>query len=464
MKRANFLKSLIGVSAFLGSPFSSIANGSVDEIEDLISSMSGSSTGSMVGYADAPISKVKVGIIGLGNRGKTLLQMFDYLLENGNAEIVAVCDIQEENVDYSLNHLKDKQKNKPKTYGKDENSWEDLVQQDNIDLVLIATPWRWHTPMALKAMESGKHVACEVPISYTLEDCWKIVQTAERTKRHCIMIENCCYNAEELWIMNMIQEGVFGELTHAECAYNHDLRAHLLSQDYYQDQWRVKHHAKRNGNFYTTHGIGPVGFYMGIGRGDTFTRICSMSSQEASLSSTAKRLGSQFTDIACGDVNTSLIQTAKGKSIMIQFDVHTGRPYSRINQVIGTKAVHEGYPSRLFIDSEEPVFWGHEWLNKDDYQTYRNKYEHPMVSKLKNISEGFKQGHAGMDFVMIYRLIKCLNKGLPLDIDVYDSAMWSAITPLSELSVAKKSTSIEFPDFTGGKWKEERPLEVMRDI
>jgi len=144
--------------------------------------------------------------------------------------------------------------------------------------------------------------------------------------------------------------------------------------------------------------------------------------------------------------------------------VHTGRPYSRINQVVGTKAVHEGYPSRLFIDSEEPVFWGHEWLNKDDYQTYRNKYEHPMVSKLKNISEGFKQGHGGMDFVMIYRLIKCLNKGLPLDIDVYDSVMWSAITPLSELSVAKKSTSIEFPDFTGGKWKEERPLEVMRDI
>ena len=464
MKRSNFLKSILGVSAFLGSPFSSIANGSINEIEDLISSMSETSSGSMLSYADVPITKVKVGIIGLGNRGKVLLEMFDYLIENGNAEITAVCDIQEKNRNFALNHLKKKQKKKPMSFGKDENSWEDLVLQDNIDLVLIATPWRWHTPMVLKAMESGKHVACEVPISYTLEDCWKIVQTAEDTKRHCIMIENCCYNSEELWIMNMIQEGVFGELTHAECAYNHDLRAHLLSQDYYQDQWRVKHHVERNGNFYTTHGIGPIGFYMGIGRGDTFSRICSMSSQEASLSSTAKRLGSQFTNIACGDVNTSLLQTAKGKSIMIQFDVHSGRPYSRINQLIGTKAVHEGYPSRLFIDSEEPIFWGHEWLNKDDYQTYRNKYEHPMVLKLRNISEGFKQGHGGMDFVMIYRLIKCLNKGLPLDINVYDSAMWSAITPLSELSVAKKSKSIEFPDFTGGKWKKERPLEVMRDI
>lgn len=464
MKRSNFLKSLLGVSAFLGNPLSSIANSRIDEIEALMDTIGGGANGSMVGYADTPIAKVKVAIIGLGNRGKTLLQMFDYLLENGNAEIVALCDIQEKNVDYAINHLKDKQKNKPKSYSRDENSWEDLVQQDNIDLVVIATPWRWHTPMALKCMEAGKHVACEVPIAYTLEDCWKLVQAAERTKRHCIMIENCCYNAEELWVLNMIQEGVFGEITHAECAYNHDLRAHLLSHDYYQDQWRVKHHVERNGNFYTTHGIGPVGFYMGIGRGDTFSRITSMSSKEAALSSTAKRLGSKFTDIACGDVNTSLIQTAKGKSIMIQFDVHTGRPYSRINQVVGTKVVHEGYPSRLFIDSVEPVFWGHEWLNKDDYQTFRNKYEHPMISKLKNISEGFKQGHGGMDFVMIYRLIKCLNKGLPLDIDVYDSVMWSAITPLSELSVAKKSNAIEFPDFTGGKWKEERSLEVMRDV
>ena len=158
MKRSNFLKSIIGASAFLGSPFSSIANGGIDEIEDLISSMSESSTGSMVGYVDAPIAKVKVGIIGLGNRGKTLLQMFDYLIENGNAEIIAVCDIQEKNRDYALNHLKDKQKKKPKSYGKALNDWQHLVVQDNIDLVLIATPWRWHTPMALKAMESGKHV------------------------------------------------------------------------------------------------------------------------------------------------------------------------------------------------------------------------------------------------------------------------------------------------------------------
>ena len=464
MKRSNFLKSLVGLSAFLGTPLSALANSSESELEGILNSLAGKSTGSMIGFADKPNGKVKVGIIGLGNRGKTLLQMFDYLIENNHAEIVAISDLLPKNIDYALNHLKDKQKKAPKAYAQNENSWEELVQQDDIDLLLIATPWRWHTPMALAGMEAGKHVACEVPIAYTLEDCWKLVETAEKTRRHCIMIENCCYNAEELWILNMVQEGVFGELTHAECAYNHDLRAHLLSQDYYQDQWRIKHHAKRNGNFYTTHGIGPVAFYMGIGRGDTFSRITSMSSQEASLSAAAKKANSPFQNIACGDVNTSLIQTAKGRSIMMQFDVHTGRPYSRINQLVGTKAVHEGYPSRLFIDGDELAFWGHEWLNKDDYQSYSKKYEHPMVNKLKGISANFKQGHGGMDFIMIYRLIRSLNQGLPLDINVYDSAMWSAITPLSELSVKKKSEALSFPDFTAGNWKEERKLEIMREL
>ena len=318
--------------------------------------------------------------------------------------------------------------------------------------------------MAIFGMENGKHVASEVPIAYTLEDCVKIVQTAEQTSKHCIMIENCCYNREELWIMNMIQEGVFGELTHAECAYNHDLRALLLHETYYKNQWRMKHHTERNGNFYTTHGIGPVSFYMDIGRGDTFKYLTSMSSKEQSLSAAVKKTNSNFPSVKCGDVNTSLIKTENGKSIMLQFDVHTGRPYSRINQLVGTKAVHEGYPSRLYIDGEELEFWGHRWLSEEDYLTYSKKYEHPMMSKLKKISESFKQGHGGMDFIMIYRLISCLNKGIPLDINVYDSVMWSAITPLSELSVSLDSQPIAFPDFTGGNWKEKRASEIMREI
>ena len=463
MKRKSFLKSIFGAGTLLSVPYCSNPE-KLDGLNIQINSVSDKCKGNMVGFKTTPIDKVKVGLIGIGNRGKTLIQMFDWLIENEKAEIVALCDLDGKNIDYALNHLKDKQSLIPKTYANGENDWENVAKLEEVDLLLIATPWEWHTPMAIFGMENGKHVASEVPIAYTLEDCVKIVQTAEQTSKHCIMIENCCYNREELWIMNMIQEGVFGELTHAECAYNHDLRALLLHETYYKNQWRMKHHTERNGNFYTTHGIGPVSFYMDIGRGDTFKYLTSMSSKEQSLSAAVKKTNSNFPSVKCGDVNTSLIKTENGKSIMLQFDVHTGRPYSRINQLVGTKAVHEGYPSRLYIDGEELEFWGHRWLSEEDYLTYSKKYEHPMMSKLKKISESFKQGHGGMDFIMIYRLISCLNKGIPLDINVYDSVMWSAITPLSELSVSLDSQPIAFPDFTGGNWKEKRASEIMREI
>jgi predicted dehydrogenase len=339
-----------------------------------------------------------------------------------------------------------------------------MAQRDDVDLILIATPWALHTPMAVYGMNQGKHVACEVPIAYTLADCWELVATAERTHRHCIMIENCCYNEEELLVLNMIQNGVFGDLTHCEGAYLHDLRKHLLDEHYYQDQWRVKHHESRDGNFYTTHGLGPISFYLSIGRGDTFDHLTSMSSRERNLSETAARVGSPYTQIRCGDINNTLIRTAQGKTILLQFDVHTGRPYSRINKVVGTKAVHDGYPSRLFIDKPELEYSGHRWLDGEAYSAYQTKHMHPMIQKLKAISQSFKQGHGGMDFVMIYRLISCLNRGIPLDINVYDSVMWSAITPLSELSVAHGSAPMPIPDFTAGGWRDARPLEIMREI
>lgn len=203
---------------------------------------------------------------------------------------------------------------------------------------------------------------------------------------------------------------------------------------------------------------------MNIGRGDTFSHLTSMSSRELNLTLAAKKTQAPYQNFKCGDMNTTMIKTEQGKTIMLQFYFHTGQPYSRINKVVGTKAVHQGYPSRLYIDKEELTFWGHEWLDKEDYTTYRNKYEHPMIKKLKSISSNFKQGHGGMDFVMMYRLIRCLNLGLPLDINLYDSVIWSAVTPLSELSVASDSLSLPFPDFTGGTWKKENPLEIMREV
>ena len=277
------------------------------------------------------------------------------------------------------------------------------------------------------------------------------------------MLENCNYNDEELFVLNMVEQGVFGELTHAECAYIHDLRKYLLDEHYYEDQWRLKHHQDRDGNFYTTHGIGPVSFYYKIGRGDMFAHLTSMSSKEVALSEAAQRQGKDM-KITCGDMNTTLLKTAKGRTVMMQFDVHTGRPYERINKLCGTKAVHNGYPSRLYIDKEELAYWGHHWLNQKEYQAYRNKYTHPMITQLQSKMELFKEGHGGMDFVMIYRLITCLNKGLPLDMNVYDGVIWSAITPLSEISVANNSNAIKMPDFMSGLWKEEQDLEIMRSI
>lgn len=463
MERKKFLQSILGASAFMTMPYSTYSMEDNSVIQ-MINDSSRPSKGNLFGLKDDPIKKVKVGIIGLGNRGNTLLEMFKWLVENNDAEIVALSDLDENKVRKASENLSQWQKSKPQEYYGHEDKWKELAQQDNIDLLLITTPWELHTPMSIYGMNQGKHVASEVPIAYTLTDCWNLIETAERTQKHCIMIENCCYNEEELFVLNMIENNVFGDLTHAEGAYLHDLRAHMLSTDYYKDQWRLKHHIQRDGNFYTTHGLGPISFYMQIGRGDTYSHLTSMSSRELNLSKTAKKQNSSYTKFKCGDMNSTMIKTKLGKTILLQFDVHTGRPYSRINKVVGTNAVHDGYPSRLYIDKGEPVYWGHEWLSEEEHNSYISRYEHPLIAKLKSISKNFKQGHGGMDFVMIYRLIKCLNLGLPLDINLYDSVMWSAVTPLSELSVASNSLSIPFPDFTGGNWENNHGLEIMREL
>ena len=463
MKRKHFLQSVLGASAFLGLPFTALGEDSTT-IQELINNTKRDVKGTMFGFAADPISKVRVGIIGLGNRGNTLLEMFQYLVENEMAEVIALSDISEEKVTKAAEKLAVWQSKKPVLYHKSKTEWEKLAKRDDIDLVIIATPWDLHTPMAIYSMENGKHVGSEVPVASTIEDCWKIIETAECTQKHCMMMENCNYNEEELWVLNMIQEGVFGDITHTEGAYLHDLRALMLHDTYYEGQWRLHEHAERNGNLYTTHALGPIAFYLGIGRGDNFSYLTSMSSRELNLSIAAKKYKHPIQSYKCGDMNNTLIKTEKGKTILLQFDVHTGRPYSRINKIVGTKAVHDGYPSRLYIEAEKPEYWGHNWLKEEAYNEYKSKYQHPIIKKLKTISQGFKQGHGGMDFVMIYRLVKCLNLGIPLDINVYDSIHWSAITPLSELSVAAKSQTIIVPDFTGGSWIKENPLEIMREV
>lgn len=417
---------------------------------------------SVIGLKVAPIQQVKIAIIGVGGRGTSHVNQFAALFPD-KAKITAVCDIRKERTDNALSILQ-KKGQKPVAYSGKAESWKEMVKRDDIDLVVIATPWRDHVPMAVYAMQQGKHVVIEVPAAFTLEECWQLVNTAEETQRNCMMMENVCYGDEELWVLNMVKNEVFGTLTYSEAAYIHNLTNELLSEKGYYEFWRLKENINHDGNLYPMHGLGPVAQYLDILRGDRFEHMVSMSSLEASLSENMKKLPSNHPyantkgPIKHGDMNTSLIKTHKGRLITLKHDVVTPRPYSRINALAGTHAYHEGYPSRLSILEK-----GHDFLKEVDYNEYKSKYKHPIWEKLKKEIE-LNGGHGGMDYVLAYRIVDALNQGRPMDMDVYDAATWCSVIPLSEISVEHGSIPVKFPDFTRGKWSEARELEIMKKL
>ena len=460
--RRSFLKLTSAAAAFLG--FGSTSTHSKREwLEQWNENMSQRPLGqnSVIDLKKSPISQVKVAMLGLGNRGTGQTKLVNALYPN-KAKITAICDIREKQVDKTLANLKEKGQS-PATYSGSETAWQEMVQRDDIDLVIICTPWKDHVPMALYCMEQGKHVAVEVPAAWTLEECWALVNKAEEKQLNCMMLENVCYGDEELWVLNMVQQGVFGTLTYGEAAYIHNLRESLFGDQHYYDNWRMKANIEQDGNLYPTHGLGPVAQYMDVNRGDKFEKLVSMSSREASLSEMAQTVPKDNpfygqVNIAHGDMNNTLIKTAQGRTILVQHDVVTPRPYNRINALAGTKAYHEGYPSRLSIAG-----MGHNWLDETNYQEYREKYRHPIWAKLE---EGIKEhgGHGGMDFVQIYRLIDCLNNGWPLDMDVYDAAAWSCLIPLTKLSIELGNIPIQVPDFTRGGWQGNRELGIFANV
>ena len=469
MRRLDFLRvgGLLGLGGVLSSFTRPTEATSLDEVLATKIKTAGL-TGNAFDLSVAPISRVRVAVFGLGNRGQSLIDMLNWLVQEGHAEITAISDINPAKISRAQQQIAEFQQSAPRVFTGTTGAWMEAMTDDVADVALICTPWELHASMAVAAMRGGMHAASEVPIAYTPESCVELVQVAEETQRHCIMLENCCYNREELWLLNMIQDGVFGTVTHAECAYLHDLRALMLDPTYYEDQWRLKHHLARNGNLYTTHGLGPVCMYFDILRGDTLTHLTSMSSKEAALSealrnSEDKELRKMAKDVVCGDVNTTLIGTAKGRSIMLQFDVHSGRPYNRLDKVVGSKATHYGYPSRLYID--HGADWGgHRWLEDAEKAEYQDRYEHPLWDRLQKLAAEHPQGHGGMDFVMMYRLIRYLNLGQPLDLNVYDGAMWSMVGALSEASVAAGSKRMDIPDMTAGRWKQSVPHPVNRSL
>jgi hypothetical protein len=411
----------------------------------------------MCGYAVPKIETVRIGIIGLGMRGSDAVERLSYL---EGVEIKALCDIYPDRVAKSQKILEKMQRPKAREFSGHEG-WKALCEMKDIDLVYICTPWHLHTPQAVAAMKNGKHAAAEVPAAKTIDECWQLVETSEKTRKHCMMLENCCYDFFELLTLNMVRNGLFGEVVHAEGAYIHDLsKDWLFNKKAYADMWRLKENIGKNGNLYPTHGLGPVAQCMNINRGDKFDYLVSMSTGDFTLNNMAKELAAKddfFKDYVDkpyrGNMNNTLIRTGKRKSILVQHDVSTIRPYSRIHLVSGTKGIAQKWPG------PERISFGHSWIKKEELDELYKKYSPPIV---KHIGEIAKEvgGHGGMDFIMDWRLIDCLRNGLPLDQDVYDAAAWSSIFPLSIKSVAAKSASVSVPDFTRGAWKTNKPFDL----
>jgi predicted dehydrogenase len=374
-------------------------------------------------------------------------------------EIAALCDQYEDRVEKIQQKLEKAGIPRAKSYSGSKDSWKAMCENPDIDLIYITTPWEWHTPMAVYAMENDKHAAIEVPAAKTVDECWQLVETSEKTRKHCMMLENTCYDFFELLTLNMARAGFFGEIVHTEGAYIHTLLDSNFNKNGYAEMWRLKENY-RNGNLYPTHGLGPVSQVMNINRGDQMEYLTAMSSNDFLMSPTAKELAAKdsfYTEFADkryrGNMNTTTIRTFKGRTIMLQHDVTSPRVYSRIHLISGTKAVAMKYP--------EPgkIATGHDWLDETEMKKLEEKYTPEIVTHIGEMAKKVG-GHGGMDFMMDWRTIDCLRNGLPLDQDVYDAALWSAIAPLSEKSVANRSNSVDVPDFTRGAWKTNAPMEL----
>ena len=410
----------------------------------------------MSGYAAPKLDTVRIGFIGLGNRGPGAVQRMS-LIEG--VTIKGLCDKMPGRADAVKKKLNTAIHN-PDVYADGEDAWKKMCERTDIDLIYIATPWSLHAPMAVFAMQHGKHVCIEVPAAKTMEECWQLVEVSEATRQHCIILENCCYDFFELLTLNMIRQGLFGEMVHAEGAYIHTLLDSNFSKTSYSDMWRLNENL-RNGNLYPTHGLGPVAQALDINRGDAMDYLVAMSSNDFQMAARAKELAANddfFKPYAGknfrGNMNTTVIRTKRGRTIMLQHDVTSPNVYSRIHKISGTKGSALKYP-----DPQKIAFGHEDWINADEYKKLEAQYQPPIV---KRIGELAKQvgGHGGMDFLMDWRTIDCLRNGLPVDMDVYDAALWSAVAPLSEWSVANRSNSVDVPDFTNGAWKSNKPVDI----
>ncbi len=409
----------------------------------------------MLAFAAPPIDTVRVGFVGLGMRGSGAINRYLHL---PTARIAALCDVVPENVERAQAKLAAAGMPAAAAYSGDTEVFKQLCERDDIDLVYICTDWVHHVPVALYAMEHGKHVAIEVPSATSMEEIWALINTSERTRKHCMQLENCCYDFFELNTLNMAQHGLFGTIYHGEGAYIHCLTPFW---DEYWNNWRLEFNRTHKGDVYPTHGFGPVCQVFDIHRGDQLKTLVAMDTDAFTGPGLVKDRNMDVEnpdEFANGDHTTTLIRTAKGRTIQVQHGVMTPRPYNRMYQIVGTTGFAGKYPRPGYSFVPEKIkdvvdvperYDGDSYLTQEQYDQLVEAYTHPLI---KEIGEVAKQvgGHGGMDFMMDYRLIYCLNHGLPLDMDVYDLAEWCCIGPLSALSIEHGSAPVEVPDFTRG--------------
>ncbi len=414
-------------------------------------------------FAAPPLDKIRVGVVGCGVRGGAAVSR---LAKIPGVEVAAVCEVREDYLKKAVEAVSKVSGRAPRAFGLGAEAWRDMCQWDGIDVVYNTTPWHLHAPVAVYAMKCGKHAFIEVPSAMFVDECWELVETAEKTRRHCMQLENCCYGEDELLALNLCAKGMLGELLHGEGAYIHDRRWQIFNDSQWE-AWRRRWNIEHSGNQYCTHGLGPIAFDMGINRGDRFDYIVSVDGESrgypayaaATLPDGDPRRGMRF---AMADMNVSVIRTAKGRTIMLQHDVTSPRPYSRLNLIAGTKGVFRAWPRRdIFLESKPPlVKSGHHKFDDAETERIRQEFMHPLF---KAAGEAAKKagGHGGMDYIMDVRWVYCLKKGLPLDADVYDLASWCAVAELSERSARSRSMPQDFPDFTRGVWRRECRSRLM---
>ncbi|MGW9477942.1 Gfo/Idh/MocA family protein [Saccharomonospora azurea] len=407
---------------------------------------------SMIGVPFERHDEVRIGLIGLGNRGMGMLSGWTAV---PGAVVTAVCDTLPDRADRAADTVQSETGRRPTIFTGGDRAYEELCASDEVDLVYVATPWEWHFRQGMAAVKGGKHVGIELPIATELKELWQLVDASERARRHVFLMENCSYGRNELAILRMAHDGLFGELTNGHGGYLHDLRDLLFSGYYEPDDWRRAWHATIDASFYAMHGLAPIAACMDINRGDRFTHLTATSSAALGLADYRERFmpadhPSWTETYVKGDRTTSMLMTEKGRMVRAEHDVSSPRPYSRINSIAGTRGLFEDYPTRIYV---EPDHSGHQWA---DAQPYLDRYDHWLWCKVGDDAAN-NGGHGGMDYILQWRIVQQMRAGLVPDIDVYDSAVWCSSVPLSGESIRKGGRPVAVPDFTRGRWSESRP-------